>query len=458
MNPKQNWCFDEDLQDMISKFAAWVEKNGYKSHDPYDIWGTHYGRRARELYYGKHPLGVALTTPLILMEMICPGLRALFVKKNRFATADAQLLLAFLNLQEVSQKSENRWTVGAGGCKCRMKDGSNRAMNDKRGRITENPASEFNSQPSTLWLDRAKKLAEELLSYSIPGYSGYCWGYPFDWQSVSGVIRKNTPLITTTPYCFEAFLKLFDMTGEVRYLEIVRSILSFILKDLKDTPAGENAEAASYTPYDCSKVINASAYRAYVLFEGAQRFGAQDYADKAWKNLRFILQRQRRDGSWLYAIDNPGETFIDHFHTCFVLKNLHKINLRLKDTGVSRAIENGYAYYERELFHPNGLPKSFAIEPRMQIIRLEMYNVAEAINLGVLLRGQIPGAFAMAHKLTSLVRSRFQLRDGYFITRIYVNDLKHKMPFLRWPQAQLFYALTNLLAASGPSASQISVN
>jgi hypothetical protein len=136
-----------------------------------------------------------------------------------------------------------------------------------------------------------------------------------------------------------------------------------------------------------------------------------------------------------------------------VLKNLHKINLRLNNPAIRKAIENGYAYYRRELFDQNGLPKSFVIQPRIQISRLEMYNVAEAINLGVLLREYIPEAFAMAQELAFCLRTRFQLRQGYFITRIYIGGLKHKLPFLRWPQAQLFYALTNLLIANGSNAS-----
>jgi hypothetical protein len=384
------------------------------------------------------------------MEMICPSLRALFVQKQRFATADAQLVQAFLNLHEVSQVPKTGRKVDGQGPKGYgqgMKDGREQTTESGGGGANESQTSSINQQRPTLWLAKAKELAEELLGYSIPGYSGYCWGYPFDWQNVNGLMLRHTPHITATPYCFEAFLKLFDMTGEARYLGIARSIVDFVFKDIKDTPAGENAMAGSYTPYDCGKVVNASAYRAFVLFVAADRFGVGAYADKASMNLRFILRSQRPDGSWLYAIDNPGEEFIDHFHTCFVLKNLHKINLLLKDPTVSKVIEKGYAYYRRELFDQNGLPKSFAIQSRMQISRLEMYNIAEAINLGALLRDYIPEAFVMASELAFLLGKRFQLRSGYFATRTYIGGLKHKLPFLRWPQAQLFYAITNLLAS-----------
>jgi hypothetical protein len=443
-------CSAEELLEMASKFSAWLERAGYASYDPYDIWGTRYGRCARRLYYSKHPAGMGLIAPVILMEIVCPWLRALFVKKARFATAEAQLVLAFLNLHLATQGVNARRPMHSG----RTADHGPRAKDD-RGQTTdlrgaggrENHPTTLNHQPSTIWLAKAQELAEELLGHSIPGYSGYCWGYPFDWQNVSGLIPKGTPHITATPYCYEAFAGLFDVTGQSRHLEVARSAAEFVFGDLKDTPTGENAAASSYTPYDCSKVVNASAYRAYVLFDAAHRFGEERYRVKAGKNLRFILESQRPDGSWLYAIDDPGQKFIDHFHTCFVLKNLHKVNVRLMDAKVRKAIENGYAYYRRELFDRGGLPKSFAIQPRTQIVRLEMYNVAEAITLGAFLRNDIPEAFAMACQLASLARKRFQLQPGYFVTRIYTGGLKHRLPFLRWPQAQMFLAITNLLSA-----------
>ena len=95
------------------------------------------------------------------MEVIGPRFRKLLVRKQRFPTADAQLPLAFLNLYEITM--------------------------------------------SPRWLTKARALADDLLTESVPGYTGVCWGYPFDWQSVSRLIPKGTPHITATPYCFVAF-------------------------------------------------------------------------------------------------------------------------------------------------------------------------------------------------------------------------------------------------------------
>jgi len=410
-------CTTAELWAMAGRFVSWLERVGYAGYDPYDIWGTRYGRVARRLYYRKHPLGLLLTAPVIAMEIVCPWLRRVFVRKNRFPTADAQLALAFINAYEVSLRTGVGEPLPTGG------------------------------RTADFWLGKAKELGDDLLTQSVSGYSGLCWGYPFDWQNVGGLMKKGTPHITATPYCYEVFARLFDLTGEEYYAAVARSVATFVFADLNDTPTGTGAAAASYTPFDHSKVVNASAYRAFVLFDAARRFHDEGYRAKASQNLRFILDAQRDDGSWLYAIDSPAEAFIDHFHTCFVLKNLHKINRHLQSAEVARAVIRGYQWYRRALFDEDGTPRLFAIAPRLQLVELEMYNVAEAVGLGVLLRHDIPEAFDLAETLAARFVRRWQLPAGHWITRTYVGGITHRLPFIRWPQSQLFLGLTHLLAA-----------
>jgi hypothetical protein len=387
----------------ITAFERWLEKNGPLSYDPYDLWGTRYGLEARRLYYAKHPLGLPMIAPLLLAEILVPSLRRVFVEPESFATSDGQLVLAFLNLYG--------------------------SFGDER------------------YLGKARQLADRILSYSIRGYSGLCWGYPFNWQHQRGMWAKDIPYITCTPYCYEAFAALVETTGEESYAEVARSIAKFVFVDLRDTETAAGAAAASYSPKDDSVVVNASAYRAWVLFDAAERFGKAQYLAKAERNLAFILQSQRDDGSWFYAMDEYGQ-FIDHFHTCFVLKNLVKINRLLKRVEIEGAIEAGYQFYARALFDAEGLPRSFAIKPRTGIVRLEMYDFAEAITLGTLLRAQIPEAYEHALRLAAVLCQEYQLRDGHFVTRVYRGGIRHTFPFLRWPQAQLFLALTNVFAAA----------
>ena len=71
--------------------------------------------------------------------------------------------------------------------------------------------------------------------------------------------------------------------------------------------------------------------------------------------MRFVLESQNKDGSWYYATDGQRD-FIDHFHTCFVLKALAKIEALTGDADCTRAIERGVAYYVQNLFDASGMP------------------------------------------------------------------------------------------------------
>ena len=93
------------------------------------------------------------------------------------------------------------------------------------------------------------------------------------------------------------------------------------------------------------------------------------------------------------------------------------------------------------------MPRYFARSPRTQIVRVETYNLAEAITLGVLLGNEFPAAIGVARDLARRLCREFQLPDGHFVTRVYRGGIRHTTPFLRWPQAQVFYALTSLLLA-----------
>jgi hypothetical protein len=339
--------------------------------------------------------------PLVAVDLLCPSLRRMVVGKDRFATCDAQLLLGFLNLHQVTGEAR--------------------------------------------LLERAVALGEEIMGYSIPGYRGPCWGYPFDWQNNKHAVwPRNTPYITCTPYCYEAYLGLLDATGNPQYRGWLAGIAEFVHGDLKDIPTGPATAAGSYSPIDTRQVVNATAYRAYVLADAGKRFDRRDYLETAARNLNFVLESQAEDGSWLYAM-NEGKSYIDNFHTCFNLKNLFKIQRIAPEPRIEAAIRRGFAYYRQHLIDADGNPKPFAARPRLQLAKLEMYDFAEGITMGALIGEMIPEAGELARNLARKVIHEHQLPDGHFVTRVFRGGFRHCFPFLRWPQAQLFYALTNLL-------------
>ena len=294
-------------------------------------------------------------------------------------------------------------------------------------------------------MKEAKIIAEDLLKSSVSGFSGNCWGYPFNWMTTRGLWTSGVPLITTTGYCFEAFLKLFDVTNEKRYLKIAHSIFWFALNDLKDTQIEEGIAACSYSPIDNSQIVNANAYRAFVLVEGSRRFKNDEALSKAKLNLNFILKNQNEDGSWLYAVNDKRDNFVDNFHTCFVLKNLLKVNTILEDERILKAIKKGFDFYKIHLLGEDYSPKPFAKLSRFNVVKIELYDYAEAISLCLKMQYFDDKASQIAEKLVNDVTGKYQKHDGSYYTRISIFNIPNKIPYLRWPQSQLFYALTNYL-------------
>lgn len=402
----------QQVEQSLESFIGWLHDAGYSSHDPYDLWSTRYGIGAKALYQRNKYLGLPFIAPILLADIFFPSLPRLLMPKHRFPIADAHCILAFCNLYERDDNVEH--------------------------------------------LHEAEEIAQALEEQSLgANYHGHCWGYPFDWQTNQGLWKSSTPIITTTPYCFEAYLRLYDLTHRQHYADLAQSIAQFALRDLNETIIDEYSSACSYSPVDTTMVINANAYRAFVLAESWQRFGGNAYRAAAESNLNFILQAQQADGSWLYALSSQSDHFIDNFHTCLVLKNLVKANRILNRTDIWKAIERGYEYYLRNLLDDDGQPKPFARLGRANLVWREMYDYAEGISLGMLLYNIFPSqydtsnlrerAHSVAASLASYLIENYQLPAGYFLTKIHLRHVPHTKPYLRWAQAQLFYALTNLL-------------
>jgi hypothetical protein len=159
--------------------------------------------------------------------------------------------------------------------------------------------------------------------------------------------------------------------------------------------------------------------------------------------MNFVLESQRPDGSWPYAMDGV-RNFVDHFHTCFVLKALAKVE-RLSDReDLHRAIKAGVDYYVRNLFDVGGLPKPFSQAPRLTIYRRELYDYAECINLAVLFKGQSSALDERLSCTVSDLLQHWQKDDGSFRSRRLLLGWDN-VPMHRWAQAQLFRSLCFLL-------------
>ena len=176
-------------------------------------------------------------------------------------------------------------------------------------------------------------------------------------------------------------------------------------------------------------------------------FSNDDYAKVAKRNLNFVLETQQVDGSWYYAVDQVRD-FVDHYHTCFVMKALAKIRQLTADERIRSALEKGVNYYLRNLFDADGLPKPFSRAPRLTVYKRELYDCAECINLCLLLRREFPELEQTLHRVVQHILAFWIKSDGSFRSRR-LHFSWDNVPMHRWAQSQMFRSLAYYLCEEG---------
>lgn len=388
----------------VLRFVRWLDHHGETSWDHQSFFAGPLGRWAKQLYYKRRLVGTIAVAPMIFAEAFLPSARRLFWKPQRLPIADAHYAMGFAYLYRITGDHSH--------------------------------------------YRRAVHFLEVLLETSCPEYKGAGWGYPFDWQTRGGTIAAGTPLITTVPYVYEAFSDLWKIDRSQKWRDVMRRIADHALNAYHDLPLVNGAASCSYTPnpMDPCRVVNASAYRAAMLTRAGLELGDETCLAVAARNLKYVLDSQNEDGSWPYATDGH-RPFVDHFHTCFVLKALAKLNELTPSAECNAAIERGVSYYLAHLFDEQGLPKPFARKPRLTVYRHELYDFAECINLAVLLKNQFPQFKGVLRRVVDL--NTWQKPDGSFRSRKLLIGWDN-VPMHRWAQSQFFRSLTLLLSSQNP--------
>ena len=163
------------VSDVLTDFIDWLDSYGEKSWDFQSFFAGPVGGRAKALYYRHRLVGTAAVAPMIFCEAFLPAARRLFHHPMRFPIADAHYAMGFAFLYQAT--------------------------------------GDFSQ------LENSIHFLTELEKSRCPEFKEYCWGYPFDWVWRGGTIKRETPLITTTPYVYEAFLQVLTNSQPTRRVE-----------------------------------------------------------------------------------------------------------------------------------------------------------------------------------------------------------------------------------------------
>jgi len=295
--------------------------------------------------------------------------------------------------------------------------------------------------PDSKNMDIITLLFDRLMQKVITGYSGPCWGTNLAYQTRAFFVPADTPSAVHTAFAIEALLDLNDLQPDDKLVDIATGACRFVQKDLKisETPAGIYF---SYTPQDESRVINVTALLARMLARTGKINGDDNLINMAKQSVSHVISTQAEDGSWPYGED-PIHSWIDNYHTGFVLEALEDYSVITGDESASDAINKGMEFYRKHLFLEDGTPKFLP----GSIYPIDGHCIAQGILTFTSLRSRHESYLPFAKKIAEWSGQHFQNDKGYFYFQkrgLWLN----RIPYIRWVQAWMFMAMNRLLAAT----------
>ena len=291
--------------------------------------------------------------------------------------------------------------------------------------------------------EQADSFFRWLIDNPSRGFSGYCWGYNFDWANPAKTVKAYHPNIVATSFIGKGIFEYYNATENSDSPEILESICNYILNDL---PVTENKHGIcfSYTDIKRECCYNANMLGAEVLAKTYSVTGNNDYLDYIQKSVDFTLAYQKKDGRWNYKIDleTMREQKQVDFHQGYVLESLFEIKryASLNERKYDNALEKGARFYRNVQFTDEGI--SYWRYPKFWPV--EIHNQSQGIITFSLLQDLDPEYGLFAQNIAEWTIDNMQDQAGYFYyqkRKYYTN----KIPYMRWSQAWMLLALVTYL-------------
>jgi len=157
--------------------------------------------------------------------------------------------------------------------------------------------------------------------------------------------------------------------------------------------------------------------------------------------MRFSVNRQQSDGSWLYGTESRN-SWIDSYHTGYNLLALHRHDRFLPHPRNHEALSRGYRFYLDHFFTADGFVKYF----HDRIYPWDGHAMAHALlTLDELEHLAPEQTCAIREKVIARLQDTFwDKKRGCFIYLIR-KRYKNRIDYFRWVQCWMFYALANHL-------------
>ncbi|HEX7879573.1 MAG TPA: hypothetical protein VF720_09195 [Candidatus Eisenbacteria bacterium] len=289
------------------------------------------------------------------------------------------------------------------------------------------------------WRRRGGALLDRLVGLRSPGWDEICWGYPYDWQSRAFFQPRDCPNLICSVFGAMAFERRND--GGAAHA-VPDEVSRFVMRALSRTE--DEAGYITYTPTTNTRVHNVNMLGAALLARSAKRANDTKLAAFAAESMRFSVDRLLPNGSWPYG-ESPNQAWVDNFHTGYNLVALEDYRLTTDDSSMDAALEKAYHYWDRTFFRADGAPSYYDNSH----YPIDIHCCAQAILTWLDLERLDPDAFAKARKTAEWTMHHMWNGRHFTFQRgsWWRNDVKQ----IRWGQAWMFWALSELVAAEARS-------
>lgn len=276
---------------------------------------------------------------------------------------------------------------------------------------------------------------------------GCAWGYNFPWQAKAFYVPARTPNVVTSVYVGSALIDFYETFGIEEVKSFILGVRDFIVNEMIVWEKDKTL-CFSYIPGEKAEVHNANLLTAAFLSRVNQKEQDKRLSELVKKAVRFSTNDVERNGFWPYGTMSHHR-WMDNFHTAFNLEALLTIKKYTNRNEYDGVIKTVFDYYTINMFLSDGMPKYY----NNRLYPIDIHVIAEAIIFLTQVYKDNSDLFSISDKekasklvefLIKLAINEFWDKKGYF----YYQKNKccmNKIPYMRWSQAWMFYALSGLI-------------
>ena len=304
-------------------------------------------------------------------------------------------------------------------------------------------------------LKRAEALQKIVLDIScVDTEDELGWGRNFKYMTAEETHVTSKPLTFLNSKIGFSFLKLFSVLQDKNLLVCVKKAIYSILKNGKVCIRGQDFFIGYSSDINTKYAYNASIYAARLFLFYLQYSGKVDeivlktsLKKLSYEIVKTVIRNQDPDGSWVYGFTHSfDKTLVQiDFHQGFVIDTLLDIHDLIDDRilkdNILHAFNKGIDFMVKTQITNQGIfkwryPRKYPIDIHNQAQGIISLSKSLAIN---------DRHVKKLHTILEYTLSTFWNKEGNYFYYQKNPFWLNKIPYIRWAQAWMLYALSEYL-------------